>query len=160
VGHSSADINEFWSETLMPIDDGSEIESGRDDEANFDLRARYTSTLEGALEGTCAQYHLSGPQDFELELSFDDQGRLTRQRGRTALSTFRSDHLAVTYHPVHGQISSIFGLDAEGQTTIYGREFDIDDDGVLLSHSSHTQTTNASEDLVVTHREDFLYECR
>jgi hypothetical protein len=44
--------------------------------------------------------------------------------------------------------------------TIYGREFDIDDNGVLLSHSSHVQTTNASEDFVVTHREDFMRECR
>ena len=153
VGHNSQAITELWSDVLtVPGEDESTTGSGREDEQEFDAHASYTSTLEGALEGTCSQYRLSGPEAYELELSFDEQGRLTRQHGDVALSTFQYDHIEVDYHPDYDHISSLRTLDSEGQPSGHSHEYEIDDLGRLIAHSSSNHQ--------VAEREEFVYECQ
>ena len=160
LGYVNAAITEFWSDVLAPeIDQGLDIDPDRDDEATFDIRAAYASTLEGAASGTCAHYTLSGPQAYTLELSFDAQGRLTRQRGDMALSTFPSDNVAVTYHPLHGQITSMRSLDAEGEPS-YGHAYEIDDNGMLIAHSSTRRNAEHPDEVELRHSEEFIYECQ
>ena len=156
LAYSYNAITEFWLEALSPADElRTEEGTGLNDEDSFDIHAIYRSNLEGTDTHQCALYQLSGPQGYLLELQHDEEGRLILQRGQLALQTFSSDHVQITYHPIHGQVTSLLNINHEGEAS-YGHYYEIDDEGILLSHSS-SQPHRENE---ISHREEFVYECR
>ena len=124
------------------------------------MRAAYTATLGGSDFGRCDQYQLTGPSGFELEVSFDERGRLTRQRGDVALSPLGGDNIEVVYHAEHSHITRISVLDAEGEVSLYSHEYEFDDAGRLIAHSAIDQSADPQGESEVVHHEEFTYECR